>query len=75
LGRASDPVLAETFFSNEISDEPFNVWSIPCEVAFFVVRRTYVWVEEELSRLLIGPVVWYSIFLFRIFFDCRDDLF
>ena len=69
LGRTSDSLLIEAFLSDEICDEAFNIRSIPCEIAFFVVCWSYVWIEEELSCFLVGPIVRDSVSLLRVFLD------
>ena len=74
-GRAAHAVFAEALFRHEEGDEAVDVGRGPFEVAVRVVRRAHVRVEEELSRVAVGPVGGDGVALFRVGGDVRDDVF
>lgn len=58
---------------NEKLDKTFNIRCLPFEVAFWIIRRSYVWLEEQISCVLIWPVFRNLIPLFGIFLDEFDN--
>lgn len=71
---ASHSVFAEAFLGHEELDQAFNVRSFPFEVAVRVLWWSHVWVEKQLSRVLVGPVVRDGVAFLRVFLDERYDV-
>jgi hypothetical protein len=60
----SDSILAKSLLCDQKLNQAVNVGSFPFEFAFWVCSGADIGVEEEFSRIGIGPVVWDDEFLF-----------
>jgi hypothetical protein len=56
-------------------DETLYVWCFPLEIAFWVIGRSDVWLEEEQARIGEWPVVRDSELLGGLGLDVFDDAF
>ena len=74
-GRGAHAVFAEAFFRHEERHQPFHVRRFPFEITFRVVRGSHVGVEEELSRVFVGPVRGDGVAFLRVVFDMRHHCF
>lgn len=66
LGCVTDSILVEALFRNKEVDETFDIRSLPLEITVLVVGGTNIGIEKQLARILVGPIVWYGIFLLRV---------
>jgi hypothetical protein len=62
-------------FLDQELDKSLNVWGFPLEVAFWVIGRSYVRLEEEEARIGERPVVRDGKLLGGLRLDVFDDAF